>query len=642
MSSLDLMGSKKRKRGERVFKFKTFCEQGYPVAFENGAFRQNVQTLLRFGHTESSGSGNEVQSWSFKLEVPAHPPFHIPLFVIEEPVDTSLFRHCNHCQYLGWGQNFVCNKKYHFLIPSKETMASCEAQPDGLAGEGKLMSNLELQGHTMHGVFHSNGFGHLLCVNGFQTGSNLSGHQIMDFWDRLCTGLRARGVSVYDISRKRGMDLRLLHGVAYGVPWFGRWGYRFGRGSFNVSQQVYHAAIEALQSMPLSLLITHLSSFNHELPVIFSRYQALSDHGLITLVDLLRFMLDFKSQLPKDSPTDSLRHKFLMDISTSRWSPKRVEMAIRVIVEALKRAEFKWVSRQEVRDAARVYIGDTGLLDFVLKSLGNRMVGNFLVRRCLNPLTKVLEYCLEDVSSMFPNQENLVMNKVNAKYKATRIQLMKDIFYLYKHVLKEHKAVLDTGFFGAIPMASQIILDTKYFVKDYSGEQQLSLPEDSLRMYCTILMKGNVAQFDEVYKRVPPYECFVVKKSLTVEELKVEVERTFREIYWNLKSFAVECISQFGVTGPEMVLEVAEKCGCELVFEGSDEKEGKWSDGCGERFVECQCGTRSDDGERMVSCDICEVWQHTRCARIPNSEEVPSIFLCTKCEQDITLLPSLP
>ena len=94
-------------------------------------------------------------------------------------------------------------------------------------------------------------------------------------------------------------------------------------------------------------------------------------------------------------------------------------MATRVIVEALKRTKFRWVSRQEVRDAARAYIGDTGLLDFVLKSLGNHVVGNYLVRRSLNPVTKVLEYCLEDISNVHPyDNEGLVMsNKVKDKYK---------------------------------------------------------------------------------------------------------------------------------------------------------------------------------------------------------------------------------
>lgn len=59
-------------------------------------------------------------------------------------------------------------------------------------------------------------------------------------------------------------------------------------------------------------------------------------------------------------------------------------------------------------------------------------------------------------------------------------------------------------------------------------------------------------------------------------------------------------------------------------------------------IMDCTCGTIEDDGERMVSCDICEIWQHSRCVRIPNDEEIPHIFLCKKCEQEIVLFPSLP
>ena len=51
---------------------------------------------------------------------------------------------------------------------------------------------VQSQGHVMHGVFHSNGFGHLLCINGLEAGSDLAGHSIVEFWDRLCTGLRVR------------------------------------------------------------------------------------------------------------------------------------------------------------------------------------------------------------------------------------------------------------------------------------------------------------------------------------------------------------------------------------------------------------------------------------------------------------------
>lgn len=76
-------------------------------------------------------------------------------------------------------------------------MNSCEGDSNNVrAGCANGKSNmLELQGHIMHGVFHSNGFGHLLSVNGVEMDSDLAGHLIMAFWDRLCTGLRARLVS---------------------------------------------------------------------------------------------------------------------------------------------------------------------------------------------------------------------------------------------------------------------------------------------------------------------------------------------------------------------------------------------------------------------------------------------------------------
>lgn len=47
--------------------------------------------------------------------------------------------------------------------------------------------------------------------------------------------------------------------------------------------------------------------------------------------------------------------------------------------------------------------------------------------------------------------------------------------------------------------------------------------------------------------------------------------------------------------------------------------------------VRCECGAQDDDGERMVACDICEVWQHTRCNGIEDSGTVPPLFICAGC-----------
>lgn len=483
-------------------------------------------------------------------------------------------------------------------------------------------------------------------------------------------------MSLNDVSQKRGMELRLIHGVAYSEPWFGRWGYKFGRGTFCVTQQMYQSAIEALQGIPLCLLIHHragitCNQLGHDISLIFSRYHALSDHSLVTLGDLFHFMLELKSRLPTDdqnSCIDSYNPGMLVETSC-RWSPKRVEMASRVIVEALKRAHFRWVSRQEVRDAARAYIGDTGLLDFVLKSLGNQIVGNYLVRRSLNPVTKVLEYCLDDLSNVSPNQDGNVMtnSKVKGWYKISRFQLMMDMFYLYKYILKDQNLSTSatTGIFSAIPMAVRIILHSKYLVKDYSGglpQVKLELgPEGKSNIYCTVMIRNSTQVLDHNKMissneiALPPYECITLKNNATINDLKLEVERNFKEIYWGLKSFVVETIansSMDNANGTDMVFGLVE-VGGKIVLEGSNkdmrgggvglvrELDGPISEcGSGNCIVDCPCGAKDDDGERMVCCDICEVWQHTLCVRIPNNEQVPHIFLCNRCEKEIILLPS--
>ncbi|KAI9169529.1 hypothetical protein LWI28_013653 [Acer negundo] len=488
-----------------------------------------------------------------------------------------------------------------------------------------VKSNLvELQGHIMHGVFHSNGFGHLLCLNGVETGSDLTGQHLMHFWDRLCTGLRARKVSLYDISRKRGMELRLLHAVAYGEPWFGRWGYKFGRGSFGVTQPMYQKAIEAIQATPLCLLINHIiGTSNQEITLIFSRYQTLSDYSLVTLGDLFHFLLELKPRLPKENCIGTYNPGVLVE-TTCRWSAKRVDMATRVIVEALKRAESRWVSRQEVRDVARAYIGDTGLLDFVLKSLGNHIVGKYLVRRSLNPVTKVLEYSLEDISNIFPDQDLLLSNsKMKTRYKITGIQLMKDMRNLFKYIFKDQKQTLNSGIISGISVAARIILDTKYFVKEYCGDfDQLSSKvelglEGKLKLFCTVLLR-NIENPNEVTKNtILSYECVTLKNNATFDELKLEVERRFRGLYWGLRSFVIESVVNLNAKGTDLVFGVVE-VGRKIIFEGSNKERGISHELMYENgvlnciVVDCPCGTQEDDGERMISCDICEVWQHSR------------------------------
>jgi len=84
-----------------------------------GPFRENVNSLLEYANLETHLS---MPMWSFQLEVHHHPPLHILLFVIEEPTQALLNRHCKHCQYVGnvhpWLGTLIHRRIYIMLQPS--------------------------------------------------------------------------------------------------------------------------------------------------------------------------------------------------------------------------------------------------------------------------------------------------------------------------------------------------------------------------------------------------------------------------------------------------------------------------------------------------------------------------------------------
>lgn len=50
--------------------------------------------------------------------------------------------------------------------------------------------------------------------------------------------------------------------------------------------------------------------------------------------------------------------------------------------------------------------------------------------------------------------------------------------------------------------------------------------------------------------------------------------------------------------------------------------------------VACCCGVLDDDGERMIVCDGCGFWVHTRCNGVRDSDEEPMAgFACKTCRE---------
>lgn len=467
-----------------------------------------------------------------------------------------------------------------------------------------------------------------------------------------------------DVSKKRDMDLRLLHGVAYGRPWFGKWGYKFCHGSFGVTEYQYESAIGILSSLELDKIIQDFcyTKLYRDVKRIICCYRELSEPQLITIRDLFKFMLSLKSQgplakrlpigaIPSSSRTSArtaVQNKYMVKEKIgkckkfttvaanldSRWPIKRMEYVAEVVADALKEKKAAngagncGLTRQEARDAARVHIGDTGLIDYVLKSMNNVIVGGCIICRAVNPRTRLLEYTIREVENgaAQPDPEvDLAPTPVlQPKVIVPGNDVYTDIEYLYNNVL------LDYPDAEVLELAVEMVNDSKHFVKEWPFIDE---PDQLLRFICRVM--PNLSDLEIEFTRGYPLgEEIVVPLHFTVGGLKEAVQNAMRDTYFIMERIVVTDVEGMeGVEDGEVLFGVVES-GAELCMRarGMDlDSELKYEGGAENWTVKCKCGARDDDGERMVACDICEVWQHTRCCGIDDSKTMPPLFVCESC-----------
>ncbi|ERN12722.1 hypothetical protein AMTR_s00043p00045130 [Amborella trichopoda] len=324
--------------------------------------------------------------------------------------------------------------------------------------------------------------------------------------------------------------------------------------------------------------------------------------------------------------------------SPCRWSPKRFEATARVVANVLEASGSSRLSRQEVRDRARKSIGDTGLLDFMLKSLNICTVGPHLIRRTVNPKTKVLEYSLSLVSTELDycdGEAATITRKSESgdrrqnQIQVGRSEVERDLEYVYKRVLKG-------GLGGMVVEAARhVVLDTKHLAKVWP------IRDDDGKLWfmvSMVLSEEEAGMFS--YVTTPP-ELVVIPLHASVGDLRAVAERTLRNTYCVMEGFvAQDLIWPHGleVSEMELLFRVAQSgmgMGMGVWVRGKGAERGaeslRYEGGAEEWRVECECGARDDDGERMVACDLCEVWQYTRCLGIPDAEEVAHLFFCDRC-----------
>ncbi|KZV47925.1 PHD finger protein-like [Dorcoceras hygrometricum] len=397
---------------KKLLEFEDFAGPGLVSKTLFGSFRDNVLLFLQNFSEIEDYTVDDMPVWCTLLVTKHGGAF--PLFIVEETVWNSENPHCSHCKlsgdlnWMGWGHHFVCKRKYHLIIPSYEDW------------DKPLHGNFsQFQSHSLYSLIHCNGYGHLISINGIQDGTNfISFREVMDFWNHLCTVLRARKISFYDVSRRGPIELRLIYGAAYGHSWYSNWDYKLRDRFSGGTDQELCTAMKFLSSFDLDKIVRDFKKKKNgkEIKELINKYREMSDKPLVTIGDLLKYMLKFKSRLAvpgfkpsefdsKDGENTTSLESFMNSMTKGdcRWSAKRLEEVLRVIVDLLNEHKTNnfdgkdGMTRHELREGARKSIGDTGLIDFVLKCIRCFQVENQIIRRTINPYGRLVEFTIHDI-----------------------------------------------------------------------------------------------------------------------------------------------------------------------------------------------------------------------------------------------------
>ncbi|CAI9090444.1 OLC1v1025220C1 [Oldenlandia corymbosa var. corymbosa] len=591
-------------------------------------------------------------------------PAVVCLDVVEEDVTRSRSVYCDQCRVVGWSSNPVCTKRYHFIIKadgnsiagynkqcagcgdtvymsdmSESRCKSCNHLMTAEDVEDWIYHQLEDTTHLLHGVVHTNGFGHLLRVNGRESGSRLlSGRDIMNFWDRLCKFLGVRKVSVTDVSKKYGLEFRLLHAVTHGQPWYGDWGYEFGAGSFGLTRDSYGTAVENLSSLPLSLFLSQGRKPRAHLQDLISFYQSLSERELVNIRDLFKFLMKLIHDAHK-SPTgvDSSLYLKLRpgDCRTScSWTDDdvtRVQEAMFKVLRAVTGSN--WVSWRALKGAV-CKVGPPELLDYCLKELNGKQAADGLVvtSRCL-PASGAMEYRLEPGNAI--STVNKSTNFYPASNNPSEERILRDLRYLFEAMVcpQTISCHLSPAKRNVAIAAATVLLDCKQFVKDYQPEKfLLASKPHAIQLLCEV----DMMEYSEENVANPPPELLILSSDATIADLKLEACKAFQEVYILFRRFQAEELMGYGGVGDttqvKLLLGSAEfvrvkgKC-----YGKNGLSRFRMERGVERWTVDCSCGAKDDDGERMLACDSCGVWQHTRCSGIHDSDGVPLKYVCPRC-----------
>jgi hypothetical protein len=218
-----------------------------------------------------------------------------------------------------------------------------------------------------------------------------------------------------DVSKKYGLEYRLIHSITRGHSWYGEWGYQFGSGSYGLTQEAYKIAVESLSNLPLSIFLSQDQKPHSCVQSIISHYQSLSENQLVNIRDLFCLLMSLihdvaKTSLKVGSIIGKKRSFDATGLSCS-WEENdviRVEEAILKVLCAVSRSN--WVSWRALRGS--VYkVASAELLDYCLGELGGKVVlGSMVVNTRSNPETGTFEFRLDFIfffSIFYPSTSSI-------------------------------------------------------------------------------------------------------------------------------------------------------------------------------------------------------------------------------------------
>lgn len=220
----------------------------------------------------------------------------------------------------------------------------------------------------------------------------------------------------------------------------------------------------------------------------------------------------------------------------------------------------------------------------------------------------------------------------NASYPSEK-QVISDLTFLFNSIIHPDKMVnyRPKILRKRVADSARKLLDCKQFMKDYKPDQMSPEVPSAIKLWCHVELSDHPKEDPS-----PPPELIVLPLDATVADLKNEATSAFQEVYAMYKRFQAEELLGYGSISDSFTVKFL------LGTSGSVQVQGKCPAKHGlSRFrmergtevwkVDCICGAKDDDGEKMLACDTCGVWQHTRCAGIDSSDGMPSKFLCLGC-----------